>query len=52
MQEYIGYLTTGPDSGRAKFENTALQENVRRQFAKLIAAKPSEIALRPEHADR
>ena len=47
MQEYIDYLTTGPDSGRAKFENTALQENVRRQFAKLIAAKPSEIAFVP-----
>ena len=47
VQEYIGYLTHGPDSGRAKFENTALQENVRRQFANLIAAKPSEIAFVP-----
>ena len=47
MQEYIGHLTHGPDAGRAKFENTALQENVRRQFANLIAAKPSEIAFVP-----
>jgi selenocysteine lyase/cysteine desulfurase len=44
MQEYIGYLTNGPDVGRAKFENFELQENVRGMFARLIHAKPSEIA--------
>ena len=47
MQEYLGYLTHGPDSGRARYENTELQENVRRLFAELIHAKPSEVAFVP-----
>ena len=47
MQEYIGYLTNGPDSGRARYENTELQERVRGRFAKLIGAKSSEIAFVP-----
>ena len=47
MQEYIGYLTNGPDSGRRKFENTELQERVRSRFAELVGAKPPEIAFVP-----
>ena len=47
MQEYIGYLTNGPDTGRAKYENTELQENVRGMFARLIGAKSTEIAFVP-----
>ena len=47
MQQYLAHLTYGPDSGRAKFENTELQENVRRMFAELIHAKPTEIAFVP-----
>ncbi len=47
MQDYINYLTNGPDSGRAKYENTELQENVRGMFARLIGAKSTEIAFVP-----
>ena len=47
IQEYIGYLTNGLDAGRAKYENRELQENVRGMFARLIGAKPTEIAFVP-----
>jgi selenocysteine lyase/cysteine desulfurase len=47
MSEYIGYLTHGPDSGRAKYENVELQERVRQRFARLIGATPAEIAFVP-----
>ena len=47
MREYLEYLTHGPDSGRAKYENTELQEKVRRLFADLIHAKSTEIAFVP-----
>ena len=36
-----------PDTGRAKYENRELQENVRGMFARLIGAKPTEIAFVP-----
>ena len=47
MQQYLSYLTNGPDSGRARFENVELQENVRRLFAELIQAQAAEIAFVP-----
>ena len=47
MREYIGCLTSGPDSGRAKYENAELQERVRERFARLIGATPPEIAFVP-----
>lgn len=47
MREYLGYLTNGPDSGRAKYENAELQERVRERFARLIGATPAEIAFAP-----
>ena len=47
MQQYLSCLTNGPDSGRARFENVELQENVRRMFAELIQARAAEIAFVP-----
>jgi selenocysteine lyase/cysteine desulfurase len=47
MQEYLHALTHGPDSARDKFENGHLMTEVKRMFAQLIHAKPSEIGFTP-----
>jgi selenocysteine lyase/cysteine desulfurase len=47
MEEYLKALTQGPDSARDKFENGHLMGDVKKMFAQLINAKPSEIAFTP-----
>lgn len=47
MQEYLHALTYGPDSARDKFENGHLMTEVKKMFAQLIHAKPSEIGFTP-----
>jgi selenocysteine lyase/cysteine desulfurase len=47
MQEYLHALSYGPDSARDKFENGHLMIEVKRMFADLIGAKPSEIGFTP-----
>lgn len=47
MEEYLRALTHGPDSARDKFENGALMAEVKKMFAQLINAKPSEIGFTP-----
>jgi selenocysteine lyase/cysteine desulfurase len=47
MQEYLHALTYGPDSMRDKFENGHLMTEVKKMFAALIHAKPSEIGFTP-----
>jgi selenocysteine lyase/cysteine desulfurase len=47
MQEYLHALTHGPDSARDKFENGHLMTEVKKMFAQLIRAKPSEIGFTP-----
>src|SRR5262249_33455874 len=47
MEEYLHALTHGPDSARDKFENGHLMTEVKRMFAQLIHAKPSEIGFTP-----
>ncbi len=47
MQEYLHALSYGPDSARDKFENGHLMAEVKRMFAQLIHAKPSEIGFTP-----
>jgi selenocysteine lyase/cysteine desulfurase len=47
MEEYLHALTYGPDSARDKFENGFLMSEVKRMFAQLIRAKPSEIGFTP-----
>src|SRR5262249_32650851 len=47
MQEYLHALTYGPDSARDKFENGHLMAEVKKMFAQLIHAKPSEIGFTP-----
>jgi selenocysteine lyase/cysteine desulfurase len=47
LREYVGYLTHGPDSGRASIENGKFQEEVRANFARLIHAEADEIAFVP-----
>ena len=44
MQRYIEFLTKGPGEGREDFWETGFLQ-VKPMFAKLINAKPSEIAL-------
>jgi len=43
IEEYLHALSYGPDSARDKFENGYLMTEVKRMFAELIHAKPSEI---------
>jgi selenocysteine lyase/cysteine desulfurase len=47
MQEYLHALSYGPDSMRDKFENGHLMTEVKKMFATLIHAKPSEIGFTP-----
>jgi selenocysteine lyase/cysteine desulfurase len=47
MQEYLHALSYGPDSMRDKFENGHLMTEVKKMFAALIHAKPSEIGFTP-----
>lgn len=47
MQEYLQALTHGPDSARDKFENGHLMVEVKKMFAQLINAKPTEIGFTP-----
>lgn len=47
MQEYLHALSYGPDSARDKFENGHLMTEVKRMFAELVHAKPSEIGFTP-----
>jgi selenocysteine lyase/cysteine desulfurase len=47
MQEYLHALSYGPDSARDKFENGHLMTEVKRMFAELIHAKPSQIGFTP-----
>src|SRR6266700_7638101 len=42
IEEYLHALTHGPDSARDQFENGHLMTEVKRMFAQLIHAKPSE----------
>src|SRR5262245_21332658 len=44
MQRYVEFLAKGPGEGREDFWETGFRE-VKPMFAKLINAKPSEIAL-------
>ncbi|MFN0166641.1 MAG: aminotransferase class V-fold PLP-dependent enzyme [Bryobacteraceae bacterium] len=45
VKEYLDALTMGPDSARERFENGHFMREVKRLFAQLINAKPSEIGL-------
>ena len=47
MEEYLRALTHGPDSEREKFENGRLMAEVKRMFAQLVNAQPSEIGFTP-----
>src|SRR5262245_46037472 len=47
MQDYLHALTYGPDSERDRFENGHLMREVKKMFAQLIGAKPSEIGFTP-----
>ena len=47
MREYVNALVNGPDSARDKFENGQLMTAVKKMFAQLINAKPSEIGFTP-----
>src|SRR5262245_24945503 len=47
MEEYLRALTQGPDTERDKFENGHLMGEVKKMFAQLIHAKPSEIGFTP-----
>jgi selenocysteine lyase/cysteine desulfurase len=47
MQEYLYALSYGPDSMRDKFENGHMMAEVKKMFAALIHAKPSEIGFTP-----
>jgi selenocysteine lyase/cysteine desulfurase len=47
MEEYLAALTHGPDSARDKFENGYLMGEVKKMFAELINAKPSEVGFTP-----
>ena len=47
MEGYLHALTHGPDSARDKFENGRLMTEVKKMFARLINAKPSEIGFTP-----
>jgi selenocysteine lyase/cysteine desulfurase len=47
MEEYLTALTHGPDAARDKFENGHLMGEVKKMFAQLINAKPSEIGFTP-----
>ena len=47
MAEYLHALTHGPDSAREKFENGTLMLEVKRMFAQLVNAQPSEIGFTP-----
>src|SRR6476620_12560769 len=47
MEQYLRALTDGPDTERDKFENGHLMGEVKRMFAQLINAKPSEIGFTP-----
>src|SRR5579871_3763129 len=42
MQEYLHALSYGPDSARDKYENGRLMIEVKKMFARLINAGPSE----------
>jgi selenocysteine lyase/cysteine desulfurase len=47
IEEYLHALTHGPDAARDKFENGRLMTEVKRMFAQLIHARPSEIGFVP-----
>src|SRR5262245_7907788 len=47
MKEYLHALTHGPDAARDKFENGRLMSEVKRMFAQLINAQPTEIGFTP-----
>ena len=47
IEEYLHALIYGPDSARDRFENGHLMTEVKKMFAQLIHAKPSEIGFTP-----
>jgi selenocysteine lyase/cysteine desulfurase len=47
MEEYLHALTHGPDSARARFEDGHLMTEVKKMFARLVNAQPSEIGFTP-----
>lgn len=47
MEEYLHALTHGPDAARDKFENGHLMVEVKKMFAQLVHAEPSEIGFTP-----
>lgn len=47
MEEYLHALTHGPDAARDKFENGRLMVEVKKMFAQLVNAQPSEIGFTP-----
>src|ERR1700730_18523440 len=47
IEEYLRALTHGPDAAGDRFENGHLMTEVKKMFAQLIHAKPSEIGFTP-----
>ena len=47
MEDYLHALTHGPDTARAQYEDGHLMTEVRKMFARLIHASPSEVGFTP-----